>query len=448
MSDLVVHPQAAPLRGYVPAPADKSIAHRAILLSAIARGRSRIVAPRMGDDNRSSLAATRALGAKSELVDGVIEVEGVGLSGLIEPSAELDCGNSGTTMRLLTGLLAAMPFRTRLVGDASLSRRPMARVVAPLRLRGARIEGKLDPARPGSLRAPLEIGPLPPPNVLSELAYELPVPSAQVKSALLLSGLYSPGDTTVSEPVISRDHTERMLASLGVPLTRVGGIVRLEAARFSGELPGFELEIPGDPSAAAFLIAAGVLVPGSEVGVRGLCLNPTRTGFYDLLRQLGAEVVMRSSGDALGEPIGDVAASFGELRGLGIGGEVVVRAIDELPILLGVAARAHGVTVLEGAAELRVKESDRLSAMAQVLRAFGVACEERPDGLVVEGRPGAPLDAGDVDARGDHRIAMTAAVLGLVAGGPSRVRGVDAIATSFPRFVGSLRALGARIDVV
>lgn len=446
--DLLVQPQRAPLRGLVPVPADKSITHRAILLAALADGTSRVVASSAGDDNRSTLAAIRALGVEADVTEDEIAVTGRGLDGLRAPEAPIDCGNSGTTMRLFAGVLAAQRFRSVLVGDESLSRRPMARVATPLRLRGARIEGRLDPARPGDLTAPLEIGPLPSPHVLSEIAYDLPIPSAQVKSALLLSGLWAAGRTSVSEPLLSRDHTERMLASLGVPLRRVGPVVELDSGAFAGRLDPFVIKVPGDPSASAFLLAAGLLVPGSEVGVRGVGLNPTRTGFFDLVRLMGASLSSQPRGDEIGEPWGDVAVAHGSLVAVSAGGETVVRAIDEVPILCAVAARARGTTTITDARELRVKESDRIAAMAAVLRAFGVDCEERHDGIVIEGRPEAPLRAARVDAAGDHRIAMSAAVLALVADGETRVTGVDSIATSFPRFAGTLRALGADVRAV
>jgi 3-phosphoshikimate 1-carboxyvinyltransferase len=461
MTDLVVEPQAAPLRGLVPVPSDKSITHRALLLSAIARGTSRIrtggegaaakatsAAAQLGEDNRSTMAALRALGVGIEERAGELVVEGVGIEGLREPGDALDCGNSGTTMRLLMGMLAAQRFRSVLVGDASLSRRPMARVATPLRLRGARVEGRIDPKRVGELTAPLELGPLPVPNQLSSLHYDLPIPSAQVKSALLLSGLWAAGVTVVSEPVVSRDHTERMLAALGAPVRRIGPVVELDGPAFGGELPAFELTIPGDLSAAAFVVAAGLLVPGSDVGVRAVGTNPTRSGFVDVVRSMGAHVVLTTTGDALDEPIGELRAMAGDLRGALAGGELVARSIDEVPVLAAIAARARGVTQIVDAGELRVKESDRLATMARVLRAFGVRCEELPDGLVVEGQPDGPLRAADVASEGDHRIAMSAALLGLVADGPTRVRDVDAIATSFPRFAGTMRALGARMRVI
>jgi len=448
MTDFVVQPQLAPLRGIVPVPSDKSIAHRALMLGALATGESRIDMLRMGDDNRSTLAALRALGVKvAEDAPERFRMQGVGLHGLCAPRGAIDCGNSGTTMRLLAGILVAQSFQATLTGDASLVRRPMSRIANPLRLRGARIEGALDPRKVGELTAPLLIGPLPPPNVLSAITFELPIPSAQVKSALLLSGLYADGKTIVSEPVVSRDHTERMLSALGVPITRVGPMLELDGHAFSGELPAFEMVVPGDLSAAAFVIAAGLLVPNSEVGVRSVGANPTRAGFIDVLRSMGARVDLVPEGVELGESIGSLNVAYGSLVAPLIAGEIVARSIDEIPVLCALAARAHGVTRVTDASELRVKESDRIAAMARVLGAFGIACEQRPDGLEIEGRPDGPLPAAEVDSEGDHRIAMSATLLGLVASGPSRVRDVGPIATSFPRFAGTLRALGATVSV-
>ena len=448
MPDLLIHPAEGPLVGSVPVPGDKSIAHRAILIAGIASGRSTVRGGALGEDNVSTLGALRAMGVRATETDGVLTIEGVGLHGLTAPAGPIDCGNSGTTMRLLCGVLAAQRFATTLTGDASLSRRPMQRVAGPLRLRGARIEGKMVPLRPGEITAPLVVGALPAPHVLSEIEYEMPVASAQVKSALLLSGLWADGPTYVREPLVSRDHTERMLAALGVPIRSVGAMVELDAHAWSGELPAFSVEVPGDLSTAAFLVVAAQIVAGSRVDVRRVGLNPTRTGLLDVLRDMGGAIEAEAKGDELGEPIGDLRAAAASLTAVRTGGEVVTRAIDEVPILCALAARARGRTEILDAAELRVKESDRIATMASVLTAFGVPCEERPDGLAVEGVPDRPLRAATVASRGDHRVAMTAAVLGLVADGPTRVTDVGCIATSFPRFAGTMRALGARVEVV
>ncbi len=450
MPDLVIQPARGPLSGSVPVPGDKSIAHRAILLAGLASGRSQVSGGALGEDNHATLGALRAMGVRASEVDGALVIEGVGTGGLRAPEGPLDCGNSGTTMRLLAGVLAAQRFASELIGDASLTRRPMARVAAPLRLRGARIEGKINPNKPGEITAPLRIGPLPAPQVLSSLEYETPVASAQVKSAILLSGLWADGPTYVREPVVSRDHTERMLGALGVPLRSVGAMVELDPSSWSGILPAFTLQVPGDLSAAAFLVTAAQIVPGSRVDARRVGLNPTRAGLLEILRDMGGVVSAEAKGDELGEPIGDVHAGHASLRGVRTGGEVVTRAIDEVPILCALAARASGKTEILDAAELRVKESDRLATMASVLAAFGVAVEERPDGLVIEGVPDRPLRApkAPIPSRGDHRVAMTAAILGLVADGPTRVTDVACIATSFPRFAGTLRALGAEVEAV
>jgi 3-phosphoshikimate 1-carboxyvinyltransferase len=446
--DLLIHPAERPLHGSVPVPGDKSIAHRAILLAGLASGKSRVSGGSLGEDNEATLAALRAMGVRATETQGAFEIEGVGLHGLRAPEGPIDCGNSGTTMRLLAGVLAAQRFATTLIGDASLSRRPMARVANPLRLRGARIEGKINPNKPGEITAPLVIGPLPEPHVLSSIEYEVPVASAQVKSAILLSGLYADGRTYVKEPTLSRDHTERMLAALGVPLRATGAIVELDGPAWSGELPAFSIEVPGDISAAAFLMVAAQIVRGSRVDVRRVGLNPTRTGLVEILAEMGGSIEIEPKGDELGEPVGVIRAGAASLSAVRTGGERVTRAIDEVPILCALAARAKGRTEIADAAELRVKESDRIATMARVLGAFGVSTEERPDGLVIEGVPDRPLRAADVESRGDHRIAMTAAVLGLVADGPTRVRDVACIATSFPRFAGTMRALGARVEVV
>ncbi|WP_437587527.1 3-phosphoshikimate 1-carboxyvinyltransferase [Sorangium sp. So ce1000] len=453
MPDLIVHPAERPLIGSVPVPADKSIAHRALLLAGLATGQSRIRGGTLGGDVLSTVSALRALGVRiDEPSPGDLVVHGAGLSGLRAPDGPIDCGNSGTTMRLLAGILVAQRFAARLVGDASLSRRPMERVARPLRLRGGHIEGQLDPRKIGEITAPLDVGPLPEPHVLSSIEHEIPVPCDQTKSALLLSGLFADGPTFVREPIVSRDHTERMLTALGAPIDSVGAMVCLDAARFSGALPAFELDVPGDLSAAAFLVAAAQIVPGSRVTARRVGLNPTRTGLLEVLRDMDGDVAVEIKGEALGEPVGDLHIASGSGSGAGLrggraGGELASRAIDELPILLGLGARARGLTEVFDARELRAQETDRIAAMASVLGAFGLRCEERTDGLLVEGRPDRPLDAADVDSRGDHRIAMTAAVLGLAASGPTRVRDAGCIATSFPLFVGTLRALGARIEV-
>jgi 3-phosphoshikimate 1-carboxyvinyltransferase len=449
MTDLLVRRAVKPLHGSVPVPSDKSIGHRALLFAAIAKGRSRVSSFSYGEDNVSTANGLRALGVTiHDVSKSVIEVEGVGLFGLKPADRPLDCGNSGTTMRLFTGLLCAQPFTSILVGDDTLMRRPMMRVAKPLRARGATVEGEPHRTKAGEITAPLRVGPQPPGMPLRALDYESPVASAQVKSAVLLSGLYAHGPTHFKEPSVSRDHTERMLQALGAPIRTLGTIVQIDPAGWSGEMPALDLDVPGDISAAAFLLVAAQIVSGSRVTTRGVGVNPTRTGILDIARDMGAGVAVMPQGDRAGEPIAEIQAWCEPLRGRLVAGEVVPRAIDEIPIACALAARARGTTTVADAEELRVKESDRVATMVRVLRAFGVPCEEKPDGLVIEGQE-APLTPADVESKGDHRIAMTACVLGLVADGdrPTRVRDVDCIATSFPKFVGTLRALGAEIEV-
>jgi 3-phosphoshikimate 1-carboxyvinyltransferase len=447
MTTLLVHPATQPLVGSVPVPSDKSIGHRALLLGALCEGKTHITGFSHGEDNVSTATCLRAMGIEiQEPGPNELVVEGRGLRGLKAPDAPLDCGNSGTTMRLLTGVLAAAPFQATLIGDATLSRRPMMRVAGPLRSRGAVIEGRQHPSRPTEIIAPLAVGPLPQGRALGPLEYESPVASAQVKSAILLSGLYASGATRFREPTVSRDHTERVLAALGVPLRTAGPVVELDPSGWSGRMPAFEIAIPGDISAAAFLLVAAQLVDGSRVTARGVGTNPTRTGLLEVIRDMGGGLAVEAQGERSGEPVAELHAWSAPLRAIAVGGETVPRAIDEIPIVCALAARARGTTQIRDAEELRHKESDRIATMAGVLRAFGVACEEKPDGLDVEGREG-PLVAADVDSKGDHRIAMTAAVLALVARGPTKIRDAACIATSYPKFVGTLRALGARVDV-
>ena len=447
MTTLVVHPATTPLSGSVPVPSDKSIGHRSLLLGALCEGKTLISGFSHGEDNVSTAHALRAMGIViDEPSPGELVVHGTGLFGLRPPQQDLDCGNSGTTMRLLCGVLAAQRFRATLIGDETLSRRPMMRVVGPLRARGAVIDGRRHPTRESDVVAPLVVGPLPEGRDLAGLEHESKVSSAQVKSAILLSGLYASGPTRFREPTVSRDHTERMLSALGCPLRTVATVVQLDPTGWNRRMPAFEITIPGDISAAAFLLVAAQLVEGSRVTVRGVGINPTRTGVLEIARDMGAGLSVEPKGDRGGEPVAELHAWSAPLRAVSIGGETVPRAIDEIPIACALAARASGVTRIRDAEELRHKESDRIATMARVLRAFGVTCEEQPDGLDVDGHA-EPLDPADVDSRGDHRIAMTAAVLALVARGSSRIRDAACIATSYPKFVATLRGLGARVDV-
>lgn len=440
----------ASLRGQVRVPADKSIGHRALMFAALADGRSTLRGFVPGGDQRSTIACLRALGVGIEVgndgqaTDASIGVEGVGIDGLRMPSTALDCGNSGTTMRLLAGLLSGQRFGSSLVGDASLHRRPMGRVIEPLRARGAQIAGSSGP-KASDLYPPIRIAPLVDGERLSGLEYDMPIASAQVKSALLLSGLYAEGITAVREPVLSRDHTERMLLALGVPLQTAASMVVLDPSGWDRRWASFDWEIPGDISSAAFLHVAALLIPGSDLTLSGVGINPTRTGFLDALRHMGDVVEVTPLGaPAGGEPLGDLRVRSASLRGAKVAGELLVRMIDEVPAMCVVAAVARGITEIRDAAELRVKESDRIATMAATLRAFGAACEELPDGLRIEGS--AQLRGATVASHGDHRVAMAAVLLGLVAAGETIVEDTECVDISFPGFAALLRSVGADVE--
>lgn len=425
-------------------PGDKSIGHRCLIFGALGRGVSRITGLSEGLDNAATRQAFRSMGVAIETTGDVTMVHGVGLRGLGMPSDVIDCGNSGTTMRLLAGLLSGQRFGSRLIGDASLTRRPMGRVIKPLRARGAHIAGTAG-AKPDELYPPISIAPLVEGEALKGIEYSMPVASAQVKGALLLSGLYASGPTAIEEPVLSRDHTERMLLALGVPLQTAGASVTLDPnLDWDGGWDPFEWHVPGDPSSAAFPLVAAAMVPGSRVSVQDVCVNPTRTGVFDWLRLLGASIAHRPTGHGAGdEPVAEITVAHGTVRGSVAGGELVVRMIDEIPAVCALAAVSKGRTEIRDATELRVKESDRIATMAQVLGAFGVPCEELADGLIITG--GASLRGAQIESRGDHRIAMSAALLGLLADGESVIEDAEVVDTSFPGFVALMRSLGADI---
>jgi len=420
-------------------PGDKSITHRALILSAIASGTSVLTGLLPGEDARSTAAALRSLGVPvPELpADGAtIAVAGRGLQGLSAPAGVIDCGNSGTTARLLLGLLAGCPITATLTGDASLRSRPMRRVTEPLAQVGARFEELGEPDR-----LPIRVmgGPLRP------IDYVSPKASAQVKSALLLAGLSGGVPVRVSEPVLSRDHTERMLRAMGanVVVEHEGGrppVVRLEPPEF---LEPLHLTVPGDFSSAAFFIALGILAPSGAVRIPGVGVNPTRTGLLGVLRRMGGEVGLHGECDVCGEPVATVEAVPGHLRATEVGGDEVPSLIDEIPILAVLAARAEGETVITGAAELRVKESDRIAALVANLRAVGVEAHELPDGLVVRGTP-APL-TGRVRAYGDHRIAMAFGVLSVLPGNAIEIDDPGVASISHPTFWKDLHAAAAAL---
>jgi 3-phosphoshikimate 1-carboxyvinyltransferase len=442
MTTFVVDPAAGPLSGTVTIPGDKSIGHRALLFSLLSATPVRVTGLGDGADNGRSARAITALGATVARDGDAIVITGVGLDGLRPPGAPLDCGNSGTTIRLLCGLLAGQRFGVMLHGDASLSRRPMRRVIEPLREMGATI-GSQSGGGAVELTPPLLVGPAT--GRLRASHHTLAMASAQVKTAILLAGLYADGATSVTEPGPSRDHSERMLAYLGAPLTTSGRTTTLDTTGWDRRLAGGAFEVPGDPSSSAFLIVAALLAGAGEVRLPNICVNPTRTGFLDAIAAMGGAVERANPRQAGPEPVADlvVRGPAARLHAADLGGDLVVRAIDELPILAVLAARAAGTTTVRDAAELKVKESDRIATTCAMLTAFGVRCEARPDGFVVEGQPDRPLRAARVDAAGDHRIAMAAAVAALCADGPTEISDADNVATSYPGFVAALATLGA-----
>ncbi len=441
---LIVRPAQRALAGTIAIPGDKSIGHRALLFSLLSKTPIRVRGLGDGADNGRSAKAIAALGARVGRDGDAITIAGVGWGGMTAPTAPVDCGNSGTTIRLLCGLLSGQGFPTTLFGDDSLSKRPMKRVIEPLQAMGAMITGTgIGP----DVVPPLVVGPAPRP--LAAIDYVLPMASAQVKTAILLAALYADGATVVTEPGPSRDHSERMLAYLGAPLIVRGRATTIDTRNWDRQLAGAGFDVPSDPSSAAFLIAAALVAGASGDGVRlpGVCVNPTRTGFLDAIAAMGGTVAREDAVTTGPEPLATlvVRGDPAGLRATEIAGDLAVRSIDELPILGVLAARATGTTTIRDAEELRVKESDRIATTVAMLRAFGVSCEARPDGFVVEGRPDGALTAAHVHADGDHRIAMAAAIAALVADGETIISDADNVATSYPGFAAALRSLGAEI---
>lgn len=425
-----------PLRGTVKVPGDKSISHRSLMLGALAVGESRITGLLEGEDVLATASAMRAMGAQIERTgDGSWTVHGVGVGGLMQPTVALDMGNSGTSTRLLMGLLASHPVTATFIGDASLSKRPMGRVIEPLSQMGAEFT-----ASPGGT-LPLMVRGLVPAVPIS---YRLPVASAQVKSAVLLAGLNTPGITKVIEPVPTRDHSERMLRGFGAQLTVEEGNDGARHIRLVGEaeLSPQDIEVPGDPSSAAFPIVAALITPGSEVTITHVGMNPTRTGLYKMLEAMGADLAYTNLREVGGEPVADITARHSVLRGIDVPPEFAPSMIDEFPVFFIAASMAQGRTRTSGLDELRVKESDRLALMAAGLRAIGAQIEEYEDGLVIEGSGGEPLQGGaTVNSALDHRIAMSFAVAGQHCHAGVTVDDASPIATSFPTFEAMLEEL-------
>lgn len=422
--------RGAPLRGSVNIPGDKSISHRAIMFAALADGVSRIDGFLEGDDTRATAAAFARMGVRIDAPSpGTRIVHGVGVDGLQAPGGPIDCGNAGTGMRLLAGLLAGQRFDSELVGDASLSRRPMQRVIEPLARMGAAIETPdgMPPLRIRGARA------------LRGIEYTLPVASAQVKSAILLAGLYADGETHVREPHPTRDYTERMLAAFGCPIAYVPG----EAALLGGfRLQATDVRVPADFSSAAFFIVAATLVPGSSLRLHRVGMNARRTGLLHVLRAMGADIEEHDPGEQGGEPVADLVVRHAPLRGIEVPVEHVADMIDEFPALFVAAAHAEGATTIRGAAELRVKESDRIATMSAGLRTLGITVDETADGARIQG---GRMRGGTIDSHGDHRVAMAFAVSAQVAGDAVRIRDVANVATSFPGFESLARGIGLEV---
>ena len=432
MSDWISAPAGA-LRGEPRVPGDKSISHRAIMFASLAEGTSRITGFLEGEDTRATARAfAQQMGVRIEAPkDSERIVHGVGLRGLQAPAAPIDCGNAGTGMRLLAGLLAGQSFDSTLIGDESLSRRPMRRVIEPLTRMGARID-----AEPGGV-PPLRIAGN---RQLAGVDYTLPVASAQVKSAILLAGLYAQGETQVHEPHPTRDYTESMLRAFAWPVEYGPGWAKLSGGH---RLRATDIAVPADFSSAAFFIVGATLVPGSELVLRDVGINPRRTGLLHALRAMGADINAVNSRTVGGEAIADLVVRHAPLHGLSVPLELVPDMIDEFPILFVAAAAAKGTTRISGAAELRVKESDRIAVMAKGLHQLGIHVEETPDGAIIEG---GRFSGGDVDSAGDHRCAMSFAVAGLLARAAVRIGDCANVATSFPGFVELANGSGFRLQ--
>jgi 3-phosphoshikimate 1-carboxyvinyltransferase len=427
----IVNPGGA-LTGRLRVPGDKSISHRSIMLGSLAEGETGVSGFLEGEDSLATLSAFRAMGVQIEGPDaGRVRIQGVGLQGLQAPADALYLGNSGTSMRLMSGLLAGQSFDITLTGDASLSGRPMQRVVGPLTTMGARIDATANGTAPLRIHGSAN---------LSGIDYAMPVASAQVKSSLLLAGLYASGRTCVSEPAPTRDHTERMLTGMGYPVRREGNRVCLEGG---GVLRGISIDIPADISSAAFFLVGASIAPGSELVLEHVGMNPTRIGIIDILQRMGADITVMNEQDVGGEPVADLRVKSAQLNGIEIPPELVPLAIDEFPVIFVAAACARGRTVLTGAGELRVKESDRIQVMADGLGVLGVNAQATADGMIIEG---GPMGAGCVDSQGDHRIAMAFSMAALRASGAIEINDCTNVNTSFPGFVGQAGRVGLGIN--
>ncbi|ANB60842.1 3-phosphoshikimate 1-carboxyvinyltransferase [Anoxybacteroides amylolyticum] len=417
------------LRGAIHVPGDKSISHRAVMLGAIAEGTTTIANFLPGEDCLSTIDCFRKMGVAITQNGTDVVVEGKGIDGLQEPNDILNVGNSGTTTRLLLGILAACPFHACLIGDASIAKRPMARVTKPLTMMGAHIDG-----REGGNYTPLAIRG----GNLRPIQYESPVASAQVKSAILLAGLFTEGTTTVKEPSKSRDHTERMVRLFGGEVVVDGLTVSISGKQ---TLKAADVYVPGDISSAAFFLVAGAIVPNSEIVLKNVGLNPTRTGIIDVLEQMGAELSIENVRNEETEPIGDLTIRTSNLKATEIGGALIPRLIDEIPIIALLATQADGTTVIKDAAELKVKETNRIDTVVTELKKFGADIEATDDGMIIRGKTPLTADNLAVDSHGDHRIGMMLAIAACVTNGSMSLQGAEAIAVSYPTFFNHLQAL-------
>lgn len=418
-------------------PGDKSISHRAVMMGSLANGTTSIQGLLQSDDVMATLNAFAAMGVRFDGPDnGRLDVHGVGMHGLTAPKNDLDMGNAGTAMRLLSGILAAQKFPSKLVGDQSLSKRPMRRVIVPLTTMGARCATDENGCPPIHIRSAEKLQPI---------TYTLPVASAQVKSAILLAGLYADGSTTVTEPEPTRDHTERMLKAFGYPceVERQSNGASTISIEGGNELTAIDLTVPGDVSSAAFFMVAASVIPGSNLMLKQVCVNPTRTGVIDILKAMGADIRLLNPRALGGEPVVDVQVCYSGLSGCDIASELVPRAIDEFPVLCVAAACADGVTTIRGAEELRNKESDRISVVVDGLRTLGIEVQEHRDGMVITG---GEIQGGEIDSHHDHRIAMSFSIAGAVSRSGVKICGAETINTSFPNFIELANQAGLRME--
>ncbi|WP_445492207.1 3-phosphoshikimate 1-carboxyvinyltransferase [Niallia sp. 03133] len=415
------------LQGELSIPGDKSISHRSVMFGAIANGRTTVTNFLMGDDCLSTISCFQKLGVTIEHKDEKVIIEGIGLDGLVEPKDILDVGNSGTTIRLLSGILSGRDFHSTLIGDSSIGKRPMTRVVNPLRTMGAQIDGRnKGEFTPLSIRG----------GNLKAISYQLPVASAQVKSAVLFAGLQAEGTTTVIEPVATRDHTERMINRFGGEIKVEGKAIHIQGGQ---TLTGTEIHVPGDISSAAFFLVAGCLLPNSEIKLKNVGLNPTRTGIMDVLKNMGAALEVKIDETEVFEPVGDLVVKTSSLSGVTVEGDIIPRLIDEIPVIALLATQAKGTTVIKDAHELKVKETNRIDTVVNELKKLGADITATDDGMVING--GTPLKGAVVDSHGDHRIGMMLAIASIICEGELTLENAEAISVSYPSFFDHLNSL-------